>query len=64
MALGDIARKADTAAQEEFVQAVSRIRLGWGARKATHSVEYYVSDIWGHKSEAKGFGMDIDLERK
>jgi 2,3-dihydroxybiphenyl 1,2-dioxygenase len=39
------------------------IELGWGARKATHSVEYYVSDIWGHKVQAKGFGMDVELER-
>ncbi len=38
--------------------------LGWGARKATHQSEHYVGDIFGHKVESKGFGMDLDLESK
>jgi len=34
---------------------------GAGARKATHQSEYYVGDMWGHKSEAPGFMPDIEM---
>jgi 2,3-dihydroxyethylbenzene 1,2-dioxygenase len=29
---------------------------GWGGRAATHQSEYYIRDIYGHESEAGGFG--------
>lgn len=35
--------------------------LGWGASKALPQQEYYVSDIFGHGSEAKGYGLDVEL---
>jgi len=37
--------------------------LGWGARKSTEHSEYYVSDIFGHGVETKGFGLDLELKR-
>jgi 2,3-dihydroxyethylbenzene 1,2-dioxygenase len=35
--------------------------LGWGGRKAPTQQEYYVRDIFGHGSEAAGYGMDVEL---
>lgn len=37
------------------------LELGWGARKSLSQQEYYTGDIFGHGSEAKGYGMDIEL---
>jgi 2,3-dihydroxybiphenyl 1,2-dioxygenase len=38
--------------------------IGWGARKATEQAEYYVSDVFGHGVETKGFGLDFELKKK
>jgi 2,3-dihydroxybiphenyl 1,2-dioxygenase len=38
--------------------------IGWGARKATEQAEYYVSDVFGHGVETKGFGLDLELKKK
>ncbi|MEH6502663.1 MAG: VOC family protein [Cycloclasticus sp.] len=37
------------------------LELGHGARFTMKDQEHYVGDIFGHKPEAKGYGMDIDL---
>lgn len=37
--------------------------LGWGARKATEQAEYYLGDIFGHRLEVKGFGLDLELKK-
>jgi hypothetical protein len=37
------------------------LELGHGARHTLKDQEYYVGDIFGHRPEAKGYGMDIDL---
>jgi 2,3-dihydroxybiphenyl 1,2-dioxygenase len=34
--------------------------LGWNGRPPLDQHEYYVSDVFGHASEAKGFGVDFD----
>jgi 2,3-dihydroxyethylbenzene 1,2-dioxygenase len=38
--------------------------IGWGARKATEQAEYYVSDVFGHGVEAKGYGLDLELKKQ
>ena len=38
--------------------------IGWGSRKATEQSEYYVSDVFGHGVETKGYGLDLELKRK
>jgi 2,3-dihydroxyethylbenzene 1,2-dioxygenase len=35
--------------------------LGWGAKKSEGQQEYYSRDIFGHGTEATGYGMDIEL---
>ncbi|MAA73356.1 MAG: 2,3-dihydroxybiphenyl 1,2-dioxygenase [Salinisphaeraceae bacterium] len=37
------------------------MELGWGARKALAQQEYYGGDIFGHKPETGGYGLDIEL---
>lgn len=37
------------------------LELGHGARHTLKDQEYYVGDVFGHRPEAKGYGMDIDL---
>ena len=37
------------------------LEMGWGARKSLSQSEYYRGDVFGHGSEAKGYGMDIEL---
>jgi 2,3-dihydroxyethylbenzene 1,2-dioxygenase len=37
------------------------LEMGWGARKSLAQSEYYVGDIFGHGSEAKGYGIDVEL---
>jgi 2,3-dihydroxybiphenyl 1,2-dioxygenase len=32
--------------------------FGWGARPATYQSEYYTEDVYGHRFEAGGFGME------
>lgn len=37
------------------------LELGHGARKAMRQQEYYTGDIFGHGTEAKGYGMDVEM---
>ncbi len=37
------------------------LEMGWGARASLDATEHYRGDVFGHRPEAKGYGLDIDL---
>lgn len=39
------------------------VELGWGARKVLDQEEYYPADVWGHRVETPGMGMDLEMNR-